>query len=95
MAGDVVIGRTSGRCLRLGDRRSGHAGEIAQMDMPECKRELQRKREQRKRSRKSAIRSKPAHDGSPHPTVGHKNASRSKSRVKRRRSVCLSLANDF
>ena len=68
MASVVVVGWVGGRCLRLGDHHSGHAREIAQMDVPERKRELQRKREQRKRSSKSAIRSKPAHDGSPHPT---------------------------
>jgi len=61
MAGVVVVGWVGGRCLRLGDCHSGHAREIAQMDVPECKRELQREREQRERSSKPAIRSKPAH----------------------------------
>ena len=48
MAGVVVVGWVGGRCLRLGDTRA--RPRIAQMDVPECKRELQREREQRERS---------------------------------------------
>jgi hypothetical protein len=45
----------------LGDSRSWHPGEIAQVDVAERQSDLQRQREQRKRSSKSAIGPNPAH----------------------------------
>ena len=61
MAGARVPGRTSGRWLCLGDSRSWHPGEIAQVDVAERQSDLQRQRKQRERSSKSAIGPNPAH----------------------------------
>ena len=54
---------------RLGERQAAYARKIAQVDVAERERDLQRQRAQRQRARCSPIGSKPAHDLS-HPAVG-------------------------